>query len=355
MKFGLFLLMDNPPHRPDTELYGEIIDQALYAEELGFDAVWLTEHHFDPGYARCPSPLILATKIGALTKRIRIGIAVRVLPLDHPLLVAEEAALTDLLIGGRLDFGVGSGYSKLEFATLGIPLEERQERFQEALEIIRGAWTQESVGYAGRFYNFPPVPILPRPVQRPHPPIWVTAFSGPTAAHAARNGYQVISGATGATDNDILGQLFDAAAKGWAEGGRIPSAMERTVNHWVYLADSVADAKRDTGSAVVEFVRRNVRAFPHVSRYRPDQIDYDMLVENQFLVHGDPDTAIKVVDRMEREVGLTYLLCRTRIGGMDPAKVRRSMELLARHVMPRFKEPPAPGGTARPQAESGRH
>lgn len=337
MKFGLFLMMDHNPDRPDTELYDEVLEQAVLAEELGYDSIWLTEHHFTRFYGRCPSPLLLAVKIGSMTKRIRIGVGVRVLPLDHPLRVAEEAAQTDLLIGGRLDLGVGTGYAKHEFESFGVPIEERYERFNEGVQILKGAWTQEPYSFEGKYYKFKDVTVLPRPVQSPHTPLWGAVASPASASIAAAAGNHIMAAATGATPNETLRKVYDAAAEGWVNGGHPVDQLQFAINHWVYAADSVADAKRDVGEKVEGFVRHNVRSFPHVSRLTADEITYDKLVENQFLVHGDPDTCAAVIAKLQREVGLTQLMCRTRIGGVDRAKTMRSMEIFGRHVIPRFR------------------
>src|SRR5262249_31828687 len=178
MKFGTFHLMERPFWKSEPQVVAEHLDQMRAADELGFDAVWLTEHHFSsvpyvpqvPGeYGISASPFALACAVSQITRRVRIGTAVKVLALEHPLRTAEDAALADILSLGRLDFGVGFGYRQYEFDGFGVPVAEKSERFKEALEIIVGAWTNREVSYTGRFHHIPRLSLIPRPCRRPPP------------------------------------------------------------------------------------------------------------------------------------------------------------------------------------------
>ena len=150
MNFGLLMPFQNPPRwaRPFPELYREQIDQIVRAEELGYDTVWLTEHHFDQdGWS--PSLLPLAAGIATRTRRIRIGTFILVLPFQHALRVAEDAATVDILSDGRFDLGVGKGYRVNEFTSFGLPREQRNAMLEEGLEVVRQAWTEECFSFAG--------------------------------------------------------------------------------------------------------------------------------------------------------------------------------------------------------------
>src|SRR5262245_22728244 len=157
IKFGTFHLMERPFSKSEPQVIAEHMEQIRLADELGFDAVWLTEHHFSSvpyvpdvlgEYGISASPLALACAVSQITRRVRIGTAVKVLALEHPLRTAEDVALADILSGGRIEFGAGTGYRKYEFEGLGIPMDERIPRFQEALEIMVGAWTNEEFSYS---------------------------------------------------------------------------------------------------------------------------------------------------------------------------------------------------------------
>ncbi len=179
----------NPPEAPrdDQTVYAETLDTICYAEELGYDDVWLSEHHFTAdGY--CPSPLVVSAAIAARTSRICIGQALLLLPLYHPLRVAEDGATLDILSGGRFRLGVGLGYRPQEFAALGIDRRSRVGRLEESVAIIDQAWRTGAVTFHGRHFELQDVVVRPRPVQRPRPEIWIGGLSEPAVRRAARLG-----------------------------------------------------------------------------------------------------------------------------------------------------------------------
>jgi probable F420-dependent oxidoreductase len=189
LKFGLGydFRRASDDEREMKEVYAAGLDAICYAEELGFDYVFLTEHHFvADGYA--PSIAPLAAAIAARTKRIRIGSYVLLLPFHNPLRLAEDLAVVDQLSAGRLDVGLAPGYKPDEFAVLGVPKSERGARTDEIIEILQLAWRGEPFSYAGRHFQFQDVVVLPPPVQQPGPPIWVGGSSLAAARRAARYG-----------------------------------------------------------------------------------------------------------------------------------------------------------------------
>ena len=203
MKFDTFALMQSPTGKPFKEVYDETIEEVVYADELGFNCIWLTEHHFSPDHNRelggeygiCCSPLAFGAYVAGVTKRIRIGQAINVLPLLDPIRVAEDAAVLDIVSGGRLDFGVGLGYRAYQFEGFRVPEEEKAERFEESLAIIKMAWTGDKFSFDGKYYKIPETRVVPTPVQRPLPPIWVALtrfWKDDAIEYAARNGYRVI-------------------------------------------------------------------------------------------------------------------------------------------------------------------
>src|SRR6266545_6361488 len=170
MKFGLFYQLPCAPIQDAATRYQETIEQIVYAEELGFDMAWLAELHFNPSFSIMPAPLILAAVLAQRTTRIRLGTAVLLLPLQHPLRIAEEAAVVDLLSQGRVELGVGRGMIAIHFQGFNVPREESRERFEEALTIIKQAWTQETCQFEGRYFHVPETAVVPKPVQKPYPP-----------------------------------------------------------------------------------------------------------------------------------------------------------------------------------------
>ena len=191
MKFGLMHDFRNPApwHRPYGELYRLLLDQCVRADELGYDQIWLTEHHFSGDYN--PTPLHAATAIAARTERIRIGTFVLLLPFYHPVRVAEDVAFIDNLSNGRFDLGVGQGYRVDEFSGFCMPRPERSARLREGLDLLRRLWTEDSVTFDGQFTQIKDVHIQPEPVQQPHPPIWIGARTEKAMQRAVREGYHL--------------------------------------------------------------------------------------------------------------------------------------------------------------------
>src|SRR6266436_2691425 len=171
MKFGIFVFGDNPPKigRSNQKYYEEVLTMAEWAEELGFDSFWLGEHHFY-WYGTCVSPPMVIAALGQRTKKIRLGPAVAVPAFHNPLVLAEEYAFADNLCGGRLDFGLGSGFSPVEFKTFGITIEEAKERFWEATDVILKAWRQDEFSHQGKYYQFDNVSLYMKPLQKPMRP-----------------------------------------------------------------------------------------------------------------------------------------------------------------------------------------
>ncbi len=196
MRFGLFFQAPEAPGQTHGERYAEMFDLIALAESLGFDVAWLAEIHFGGAFSLLSNPLMVVPAIAARTRRIRIGTAVTLLPLHHPLSCAEQAATADLLSGGRLEFGVGRGSIPTQFHGFGVPVAENRARFDEALEIIRLAWTQERFSYRGTFYQVENLAVVPRPLQRPHPPIRVAVHTAESFAHIGDLGLPIYSGTT---------------------------------------------------------------------------------------------------------------------------------------------------------------
>src|SRR6266511_2900436 len=196
MQFGLFYEAPEDPRQTHAQRYAEILDLIAYGETLCFDVVWMAEIHFGGAFSLLSAPLMVVPVIAARTRRIRIGTAVTLLPLHHPLSCAEQAATADLLSGGRLEFGVGRGSIPSQFHGFRVPVAENRARFDEALEIIRLAWTRERFSYRGTFYQVEEVAVVPKPVQRPHPPIRVAVHTAESFAHIGDLGLPIYSGTT---------------------------------------------------------------------------------------------------------------------------------------------------------------
>ena len=177
MRYGLFYLPSSlPPTRAEgAARFRTIVDQIAYGEQIGFDSVWLAEHHFHAFAGIFSAPTVIGAAIAERTKKMRIGTAVLLLPYHNPLRVAEDYATLDCLSNGRLEFGIGHGFVKWEALTFGIPLDELRDRFKENLDVVLKAWGEPKINYKGRFYSYQGVEVWPRPLQEPYPTVWMAA------------------------------------------------------------------------------------------------------------------------------------------------------------------------------------
>src|SRR5262245_2128788 len=195
MRFHMHLLPTYFPDRdpPFDVYYQQVLEQVALAEELGWDCFWFTEHHFLLYGGPMPNPAAIMCAAAARTSRIHLGSAISILPLHHPVEVAENYAMVDVLSGGRLEFGIGLGNTAVDFQVYGIPREESRARFEEAAEVVLKAWTNERFNHDGRFWHFKDVPVYPRPVQQPTPPIWVAGHSPESLGWAGRHGFNIMT------------------------------------------------------------------------------------------------------------------------------------------------------------------
>jgi alkanesulfonate monooxygenase SsuD/methylene tetrahydromethanopterin reductase-like flavin-dependent oxidoreductase (luciferase family) len=268
-----------------------------------------------------------------------VGTAVIVVPLHHPLVVAEEIATLDLLSGGRLDVGLGRGYQHYEFERFGLELESGRQRWDESIDIILKALGGRPFSYDGKLFKIPETSVFPQPLQRPHPPIWITAQSPESMEAAARRGFNVLTGGFGVSIERLaeFRRFFDRVV---AEV-EPPQPLQVGVQRAVYVADSDADAR-----AAADEARWNMRVtlslrnhYERVERGRaipipaPTEPDLDDLLE-RYLVIGTPDTCIRQIGRLRELVGITHFNCSFWFGDLEQARVLRSMERFAREVMP---------------------
>src|SRR5579885_2701777 len=192
MKIGVLRFFGWPDRSiPLPSVYARAAERFGIMDQAGYDAVWLAEHHFS-SFSVCPSVHMMATLAAARTRRMRIGTAVALAPFYHPLRLAEEVALLDVLSGGRVNWGAGRGFARVEFEAFGIPPQESASRFRETVEIVLQAWTHEKLHFAGQNFAFDGVEVLPKPLQKPHPPVWMAASSDEAIDWAAGRGFAIL-------------------------------------------------------------------------------------------------------------------------------------------------------------------
>src|SRR4029450_5593233 len=219
MEIGLFTEFQSPPGMDEAQAFDEALAQVTAAEALGFDSVWLAEIHFQKGRSVLSSPLVIATAIAARTQRLRIGIAVQILPLAHPLHLAEDVATVDHLSKGRLDFGVGRSGLPEHYEGFNVPHTESRDRFNETLEILGKAWTEAPSTHEGKYFKPRNVWVTPKPFQKPYPPLRVAATTQETYAIVGRMGMPIFI-AVRTTSISDLKRFIGGYHEGWREAGQ---------------------------------------------------------------------------------------------------------------------------------------
>ena len=338
MQFSIFYQLPAVPGRDAAPRYDELRAQVRVADELGFHAVWLAEGHFHAGFSLIPAPLTLAAALAAETRRIRLGTGVVQLPLHHPVAVAEQAALVDVLSNGRLLLGVGRGSAPDAFQAFGVPWAERQARFLEGLEILEQTWAHERVTYRGQHYRLDGVGVQPRPVQR-QAPLYLAANSGSTAALAGERGLGLMVAAPLHPWPDDLRQHVDIYRREYRPEYRSELGRTRRSGHVaaVFFVFPGRD-RADVRGRLVPSLRRNALAA---------HLPFDVVAE-RMAVFGSVDDCIDKIGRMAESGVVDELVCWFAPGGMVPhEQVVEAMQLFWERVVPGV---PAASSTGVPAA-----
>jgi alkanesulfonate monooxygenase SsuD/methylene tetrahydromethanopterin reductase-like flavin-dependent oxidoreductase (luciferase family) len=327
MHFSLFYNFDALPDQPVAELYRAVEEQAIAADRLGFDAIYLAEHHFAL-YGRLPAPLVYLARLSGLTRRIGLGAAVVEAPHYHPLRLAEDAALLDLLSGGRLRLGVGSGSRNkpAEFARFGIPLAEKSARTQEIVEILRQAFDVGLVRYAGRHYQFDDVPIDPRPLQPARDLIWLAASDG-TVDLAGRAGYRLLS------PRVISAERYHALRARYlaALGDQLGYIAQL---RFVFVAETERAAQEQTRLLVHRYANYDLGVDWDG---RTDTAEYRDILRRLNAVIGTPEQVIAELLLGQYQYDYDEVICQPYAAGVRPADAQRAIELHCSEVLPRLQ------------------
>ena len=340
MEFGVFYQLPCAVDQTPGARFQDTIAQCQLADELGFDAVWLAELHFNPRFSVMAAPLMIASAVAQTTKRIRIGTAVNLLPLHHPVRLAEEAATLDVLSNGRAIFGVGRGSMPSHFQGYGIDQEEGRDRFLEALELVLGSWDQENFTYQGKYYQTDAVTVTPRPVQQPHPPVYVAANSADTFGIVGSLGHNILVAPTIVTTEGALAGLASYRAA-LAENGHDAAKLKINVNVPMHVAADEKKARDGFEKTINNYLGtlRDIGASRGPSRgsSRAFSLTAESVME-EFAAVGTPDQVADKLGKVIELYGPQEIMCWFNIGGMLPhAEVESSMRLFAKDVMPRFQ------------------
>lgn len=312
--------------------YQELLEEVELAEELGFACVWFTEHHLMPYGGMIPNPAAMLIAAAARTTRIRLGCAVSVLPLRHPIHIAEEYAMVDAISGGRLEFGVGVGNTPREYDVFGVAIDEGRARFDEAFEVILKAWTNETFSHQGKFWRFENLTLYPRPVQRPHPPIWVAGMSEASLGRAGRMGFNIMTVAHPRPPEQVRPGVA-AWRRNLQAAGFDPAQRHCLIHLRGWVDEDAARARRvgQEGIARYDEISRRGRREP-----RPDEWDWEGMLAAGRNVYGDPGQCIAQMRRTLEHFDFDIFGMQFAFGGIPHREVMKAMRLFAREVMPAF-------------------
>jgi len=329
MRFSIFAVTDHYPQEPRTirEFYSQILDEIELAEELGFSAFFLAEHHFHE-YGIVPSPPTLLGAAAQRTKRIKLGVAVAVLPFHHPLVVAEEYAMLDQLTNGRLALGVGSGYLKHEFDGFYIGPWEKRARFDEALEIMVQAWDGKPFSYHGLYHHVENTRIAVTPIQKPE--LWVAILRADAAYYVGKQGRNIMLIPYATCEKiDDLKHVIDEHARGFAEAGTGNThSPDVAVSLHTYVSANPARTRVEAEEALNRYVNTRLYA---------KRRSYDELDTAGLILFGDSEQVTARIREL-KAVGMNHLMILANFGALEAHRVRASLERFAQEVMPHFPD-----------------
>ena len=348
MQFGYFTLSDNhyaDNRRSANQFVADILHEALYAEEVGLHSAWIGEHHFSTlGVLSCPD-LVLA-QVAARTKRIRLAPAVTVLPLHHPIRVAEQWATLDLLSGGRVDFAAGRGYDRREYEPFHVSFDNNQSIFEEGMEVVRRLWASDGpISHHGKHYRFDDVAITPRPVQRPIP-AYVASFSRPSIELAARLGCNlIVAPFAAAMTFGGLQQVHDLYREACARHGNPPGRV--MCSYFMHFADTPAQEAAARARQIRYYKECATAAFPGDPQTAPPSYRYFLeivdrlhkvgpqdLTENSVLL-GSPAQITETLQKVEA-AGVAEVILYINVGLKPHAQVKDEMARFMAEVAPNF-------------------
>lgn len=326
LALGLFQLLPAPGDRPDGEVIAAALRDADFAEERGFDSVWIAEHHAS-SFGLVGAPSVYAAAVAARTRRIGIGLAVAVVPLHHPLRLAEEIAWLTHLSAGRIHVGLGPGFALREFEAYGVPLGERHARFGEGVAILHRLLDGDDSGWSGDFWKLPPTALRPRPLSRP--PLLRACSSPAGAAEAARKGMGVL---LGLQPVDALRGIVESYRRARLELGAEPGAVDREIGRFrvlrrVVLAERASRAQSEARRALVW----EAAAAARIGGSDPGPPDDSAPIPGA--IFGTPENALAEL-RDLAALGIRRVIAWTSFGDLPGLSARRTLELLARDVLP---------------------
>ena len=340
MEFGLFYDFDIQKGATQAETFERCFNQVEESERMGVDSIWLAEVHFSP-YSVLSSPLIVASSVATRTSRVRVGLAVQVLPLSNPLRIAEEAATVDQISKGRLDFGVGRSGLTRYYKGYNIDYSESSGRFLEAMDVITKGWGDEPFSHEGEFYSFHDVSVQPKPYHGHHPPIRVAVASADTFSMVGGLGYPIFISTN--TDPHELIERLKLYRDAWRDAGH-PGSGDVMLRIPAYVSENAEKARSEPEAStmyMVGYSAAQIASAPNRETAERLQqlanISYEEVLRHK-VMHGTPEEVVERIQRYKEELGISGLVLEMNYGGQIPNElVLRSIRQLTERVMPAFK------------------
>lgn len=345
MRFGYYLLNTYVPELdgPSFDLYAHWLEQIDAAEELGFDSLWVTEHHFRLFGGMIPNPQVLLAAAAQRTRRMRLGSSVSLVPMHHPVQIAEDFAMLDLVSNGRVNFGAGRGMSGREYAIFGADWNSAQARLVEALEVIVRAWRDDVLNWDGKYYHYHDLTVRPKPRQKPHPPIYITAQKDPESfGMIGRQGFHLMT-VPWVFSNELQRSRIEIYLNSLKEAGHSVEEHDVFVMYPAYVGENDEQARADAiepwhrwrSFALAELGLDPSKGAAYEERYR--HLSYDAMMADSHALFGGPERCVRHLQRIRDVVGPTHIGLVFHFGGLSQEKILRSMERFARHVMPALR------------------
>jgi len=320
---------------PYDVYYQQILEQVQLAEELGWECFMFNEHHFLGYGGLVANPAVLLAAAAARTSKIRLGPCIAILPLRHPLHSAEDYAMVDAVSGGRLEFGIGSGNTELDYKVFGVTRENDRQRLDEAFEVILKAWTNDRFSHQGTAWQFGEITLYPRPIQKPHPPIWVAGTSAQTLEWAGRHGFHIMT-----VGHPHPPEKVRAGVEAWKKA-LIDQGIDPTERHCQFHArthvNENAERAREIATAAITRYDEISRIGRRSLTVAPAEYNWEMMLATGRNNYGEPDQCIQNILNAAKNYYFDTLTTTFNFGGIPHAEIVKSMRLFAKEVMPAFR------------------
>ena len=321
----------DPPY--DT-YYQQILEQVELAEELGWECFMFNEHHFLGYGGLVANPAVLLAAAAARTSKIRLGPCIAILPLRHPLHSAEDYAMVDAISGGRLEFGIGSGNTEIDYKVFGVSRENDRQRLREAIDVILKTWANERISHAGQFWSFDELTVYPRPIQQPSPPIWVAGTSAEGLGWAGRQGYHIMT-----VGHPHPPEKVRPGVEAWKQGLMTSGYDLMTKHCQLHVRTHVSESSANARSIAMAAIKR----YDEISRIgrrsltaSPEDYDWNTMLATGRNNYGNPDQCIKNIENARKHYYFDTLTTTFNFGGIPHVEILKSMRLFAKEVMPAF-------------------